>query len=120
MTTVYEFELPRGYQDPSGAVHKKGKMRLATAGDELTAARDPRVLNNPSYLTIVLLSKVIIELEGIDTISGNMMEQLYTADLTFLQDMYEKINAVDLPAMHVVCPHCGEEHEVLLIFTREG
>ena len=54
MTTVYEFELPRGYQDPSGAVHKKGKMRLATAGDELTAARDPRVLNNPSYLTIVL------------------------------------------------------------------
>lgn len=120
MTTVYEFELPRGYQDASGAVHKRGKMRLATAGDELTAARDPRVLNNPSYLTIVLLSKVITELEGVDTISGNLMEHLYTADLAFLQDMYEKINAVDLPVMHTVCPHCGQEHEVPLNFTREG
>jgi hypothetical protein len=56
MTTVYDFELPKGYVDSAGAVHRRGKMRLATAGDEINATRDPRVLSNPSYLTVVVLS----------------------------------------------------------------
>lgn len=56
MQTVYEFELPKGYVDSTGAVHRKGKMRLATAGDEISATRDPRVLSNPSYLSVVVLS----------------------------------------------------------------
>ena len=60
MTTVYDFELPKGFVDSTGEVHKRGKMRLATAGDEISATRDPRVLSNPSYLTIVILSKVIV------------------------------------------------------------
>ncbi|MBP1577495.1 MAG: phage tail assembly protein, partial [Oscillospiraceae bacterium] len=64
MTTVYEFELPKGFVDSAGEVHKRGKMRLATAGDEISATRDPRVLSNPSYLTVIILSKVIVELEG--------------------------------------------------------
>ena len=45
MITEYEFELPRGYVDSNGDVHKRGKMRLATAGDEISATRDPRVLS---------------------------------------------------------------------------
>ena len=68
METVYEFTLPKGYVDGNGDVHKKGKMRLATAGDEIIATRDPRVLANPSYLTIVILSKVITEIEGLDAL----------------------------------------------------
>ena len=63
MNTLFDFELPRGYIDSSGQVHKRGKMRLATAGDEISATRDPRVLSNPSYLSVVILSKVITEIE---------------------------------------------------------
>lgn len=118
MKTEYEFELPRGYRDNSGEIHKKGRMRLATAGDELVAARDPRVLNNPSYLTVVLLSRVITEMEGLETVSVHVMKELYTADLAFLQDMYQKINDLELPVMKVVCPSCGQEHEVQINFTR--
>jgi hypothetical protein len=59
MQTIYEFTLPKGYVDNAGEVHRRGKMRLATAGDEISATRDPRVLSNPSFLTIVILSKVI-------------------------------------------------------------
>ena len=29
--TEFEFELPRGYVDQNGEVHKRGVMRLATA-----------------------------------------------------------------------------------------
>ena len=69
MVTIYDFELPRGYMDSGGELHRRGKMRLATAADEISATRDPRVLSNPSYLTVVVLSKVIIELEGLETVT---------------------------------------------------
>ena len=120
MTTVYDFELPKGYVDSAGEVHKKGKMRLATAGDEISATRDPRVLANPSYLTVVVLSKVITELEGMEAIVPNIVERFFTADLAFLQDMYQRINNIDPPTMTVVCPDCGKTFEVPINFTREG
>ena len=78
MTTIYEFELPKGYVDANGTIHKRGKMRLATAGDEISAARDPRVLSNPAYLAIVVLSKVIVEIAGVEIISTPLLEQRYT------------------------------------------
>lgn len=120
MTTVYDFELPKGYVDSAGEVHKKGKMRLATAGDEISATHDPRVLANPSYLTVVVLSKVITELEGMEAIVPNIVERFFTADLAFLQDMYQRINNIDPPTMTVVCPDCGKAFEVPINFTREG
>jgi hypothetical protein len=43
MRTEFAFELPRGYVDDSGAVHRSGVMRLATARDELVPLRDDRV-----------------------------------------------------------------------------
>lgn len=120
MITEYEFELPRGYVDSNGDVHKRGKMRLATAGDEISATRDPRVLSNPSYLSVVVLAKVITELEGMPTIVPNIVERFFTADLAFLQDMYQRINNIEPPTMKVVCPKCGEIHEVPINFMREG
>lgn len=120
METVYDFTLPRGYVDGAGEVHKHGKMRLATAGDEISATRDPRVLSNPSYLTIVVLGKVITELEGVPMVTPNIVEKFFTADLAFLQDMYQRINDVEPPMMQIVCPHCGEVVETPVNFTLEG
>lgn len=120
MQTIYEFDLPKGYVDQSGTVHKRGKMRLATAGDEISATRDPRVLSNPSYLSIVVLSKVITELEGVEMVTPALVEKLFTADMAFLQDMYQKINNVEPVTIKAVCPECGCAHEVPLNFTREG
>lgn len=120
METVYEFTLPRGYIDSNGETHRNGKMRLATAGDEISATRDPRVLSNPSYLTIAVLGKVITELEGIPMVSATIIEKLFTADLAFLQDMYQRINDIAPPEMITVCPKCGHTHRVPLNFTREG
>ena len=119
MQTVYEFTLPKGYVDSAAEVHRRGKMRLATAGDEINAARDPRVLSNPSYLTIVILSKVITELEGMEMVTASIIERLFTADLSFLQDMYQKINDVTVPEITVVCPDCKKVFQVPLNFTQE-
>ena len=120
MQTVYDFTLPKGYMDSNGELHRRGKMRLATAGDEISATRDPRVLQNPSYLTIVILSRVITELEGVQGISATVIEKLFTADLAYLQDMYQRINDIEPPTMHFICPDCGKEHDIPLNFTQEG
>ncbi len=120
MQTEFDFTLPKGYIDTDGIAHRQGKMRLATAGDEMRAQRDPRVLSNPTYLTIVLLSEVITEIEGVNIIAPATIEKLFTADLAFLQDMYQRINDIEPPMMHVVCPDCGKEHDVPINFTREG
>ena len=120
MTTVFDFELPKGFVDSKGVVHKRGKMRLATAGDEISATRDPRVLSNPSYLSIVVLASVITELEGVDAVIPSTVERFFTADLAFLQDMYQRINDVEPPTMQAVCPDCGKVFEVPINFTREG
>ncbi len=120
METIYEFTLPKGYVDKDGNVHRRGHMRLATAGDEISATRDPRVLSNPSYLTIVILSKVITDMEGLEAITATHIEKLFTADLAFLQDMYQRINDIEPPTFTAVCPDCGKTFEVPLNFTEEG
>jgi len=54
LQTEYDFTLPMGYADEDGTLHKEGKMRLATAADEILPMKDPRVQNNPAYLTVIL------------------------------------------------------------------
>ena len=120
LITEFEFDLPRGYVDESGEVHKHGTMRLATAADEILPLRDPRVVSNPGYLTIILLSRVITSLGSVQHIRPNTIEKLFSADLAFLQDMYQRINDVEPPVIHAVCPKCGEAFDIPVNFTAEG
>ena len=62
LRTEFDFELPRGYVDGDGVVHKRGTMRLATARDELLPLYDARVQENAAFTTVVLLSRVITAL----------------------------------------------------------
>ncbi len=93
--TEYEFELPKGYIDDKGNIHKKGSMRLATAADEIIPLKDPRVQENPGYLTIIILSRVIISLGELKAIEPTMIEKLFVSDLTYLQDLYQRINGTE-------------------------
>lgn len=106
------FALPVGLKDPEGNIHKEGTMRLATAFDEIEPLKDPRVRNNPGYLVIILLSRVITKLGSLEFINPNAMENLYAADLAYLQDFYQRINQNGHSRLHVSCPHCQGEFEV--------
>ena len=64
LQTEYEFTLPRGYVDDAGNLHKTGTMRLATAADEILPLQDPRVQRNPAYLSLILLSRVVLRIGG--------------------------------------------------------
>ena len=115
--TEFAFELPKGYIDGNGTLHKKGMMRLATAGDEIIPMKDPRVQQNPSYITIILLARVITKLGDLSHVDTRVIENLFTADLAFLQDMYQKINEMDNYMIKSIC--CGEEIEIAWPFGGE-
>jgi len=118
--TEFSFNLPKGFVDSNGTLHKEGIMRLATAADEIIPLRDPMVQQNPSYLTIALLARVIVRLGTLEEINKRMIENLFTADLAYLQDFYERINAEEFPVYHGICPHCGKEVEIPINFTDTG
>jgi len=118
LITEFEFTLPKGYVDENGEVHKNGVMRLATAADEILPLRDPRVVSNPGYLTIILLSRVITSLGTIQNIRPATIEKLFSADLAFLQNMYQRINSMDEMTETCVCPECGKKFEKPINFIR--
>lgn len=118
LITEFEFTLPKGYVDENGEVHKKGVMRLATAADEILPLRDPRVVSNPGYLTIILLSRVITSLGTVQNIRPATIEKLFSADLAFLQNMYQTINSMDTLTETCICPECGKKFEKPVNFMR--
>lgn len=93
LTTAYEFTLPRGYVDRNGEVHRTGRMRLATARDELEPLRDPTVQGpDDPRLTVLILARVVQTLGTLDMVTPHEIEGLFAADLAFLQDFYGVIN----------------------------
>lgn len=112
LQTEFPFTLLRGYVDSDGNLHREGVMRLATAFDEIAPMKDPRVQNNPGYLVIILLSRVITRLGSLESINPKIVEGLFAADMAFLQDFYRRINEDGTANIKTVCPQCGHEHEV--------
>ncbi|MBB5936601.1 hypothetical protein [Streptomyces zagrosensis] len=112
LRTEFSFELPRGYVDESGTVHRSGVMRLATARDELVPLRDDRVRENSAYLSVVLISRVLTRLGTIEDIHPGIVEDLFASDLAFLQDFYRRINAEGHTRASVTCPACREAFAV--------
>ena len=93
--TEIEFELPRGYVDSAGTLHRRGVMRLATAADEILPLSDPRVTQNEAYLTVIVLARVILRLGTLTDIHTGTIEGLFAGDLAHLQRLYERFNAGD-------------------------
>lgn len=105
--TRFPFVLPRGYVDEQGTVHREGVMRLATARDEITSQGDPRVRQNPVYLSVLLLSRTVTRLGTAPAVDTLVIENLFASDLAFLQDLYRRINQEGHTEADVACPNCG-------------
>jgi len=122
LRTEYAFELPRGFLDRKGVLHKHGIMRMATARDELEPLSDHRVMARPAYLTVVLLARVISRLGTLQDheIDVDVVEELFAADLAFLQDLYRRINQEGHTRAAVTCPNCQHEFTVDVAGGRQG
>lgn len=112
LQTEFEFTLPKGYEDDEGQLHREGTMRLATAADEIKPLKDPRVRSNESYVTVIVLARVVTRLGSLETVSPHVIENLYVSDLAYLQDLYERVNDRGADVIDATCPDCGEQFEV--------
>lgn len=112
LQTEFEFTLPRGYIDPEGNLHRRGVMRLATAMDEIAPLRDLRVRGNQAYLVIILLARVIVRLGNLQQVTTGVLENLFAADLAYLQAFYRQINEQGTSLLKLTCPDCKKEFEV--------
>lgn len=111
LQTEFEFTLPMGFIDDTGTIHKEGIMRLATAADEILPMKDPRVQQNPAYLTVILLSRVITKLGSLQMITPKVIEELFTGDFNYLQELYNRINQNASNRIKVTCPKCQHQFE---------
>lgn len=107
LRTEFDFELPRGYLDADGVLHRSGTMRLATARDELLPLYDARVQENAAFTTVVLLGRVITRLGTLGSVDAGVVENMFASDVAFLQDLYRRINAEGHTRAAVTCPECA-------------
>lgn len=114
LQTEFQFNLPKGYIDADGNLHREGVMRLATAYDEIAPMKDPRVQANQAYLLVILLSRVITKLGTLAQINPKTIEGLFAADLAYLQDLYRRINEYGSDQVRTQCPHCEKIFDVEL------
>jgi hypothetical protein len=112
LQTEFPFTLPQGFADDDGTLQREGTMRLATAADEILPLKDPRVKANPSYLTVILLSRVVVSLGTLDEVTPNTIENLFVSDVDYLQGLYERVNSRGADTVDTVCPACGESFAV--------
>ena len=120
LQTEFEFTLPKGYIDKDGNLHREGAMRLATAADEILPLKDPRVQSNSAYLVIILLSRVVMRLGSLEVVNPKVIEGLFAADLTYLQELYNQINRNQPRSQAVICPNCQQQFEVEVEYLGES
>lgn len=92
LQTEHEFTLPKGLIDEHGELHQEGVMRLATARDEIEPLRDMRVRENDAFLPIILLARVIVRIGPLENITPTMIQDMFAADVAYLQSFYNTIN----------------------------
>jgi hypothetical protein len=120
LLTTFEFVLPRGLVDEQGGVHTEGTMRLATARDEMMADKDPRGQDSSTYRTLIMLSQVILKLGSLSTINPEQLENLFTKDLAYLKEFYNRINQQGRALIPTRCPQCSREFDVEMILSGES
>ena len=71
-------------------------------------------------VSILLLERVITELGTLKKVDSHVVESLFTADMAYLQDLYQKINAVEPQFTNITCPKCSHEFRYELPFFGEA
>jgi hypothetical protein len=114
LQTEFNFSLPRGLVDDQGKVHSQGFMRLATAKDEISVQKNRLVQDNPAYGFLVMLSLVITNLGDLVEVTPDLLENLFTYDLAYLREFYNRINQQGIASLPVKCPKCSNDFNVEL------
>lgn len=113
--TEYAFELPKGYVDAKGQLHREVTIREITGADQ-EGMLNPQLRNNPAKMLTALLARVITRL---GTLEGRQVDTTVTAgmlksDRDFLILKLKEIDSGPEMDIDVECPDCGKKFKAML------
>lgn len=79
----FELELPMGYEDQDGRVHRIAVLRKMTGRDEAVMA-DKRYRNNGAKMITELLANCLVRLGDLEAPGPPVVQRLFSADRHFL------------------------------------
>jgi hypothetical protein len=109
-----EFILPVGYVDGEGVIHKKGKMREATALDEIEIYNEDEVQFNHRYYDVFMLARVITKLGNISPVDKSIIQDMFEVDFRYLQTLYKELNGELEREAETICPECNSINKINL------
>jgi hypothetical protein len=119
LTTTFDFILPRGLLDSAGNLHRRGNMRLATAKDEIIVHKNKAAQDNEVSAAIVMLSQVIIRLGDVVQVSPDLLENLFSQDLAYLREFYNRVNQQGNAQIDTQCPNCNHGFSTEFVMAGE-
>lgn len=104
---LFEFDLPVGYLDEDGRLHRTALMRKMT-GHEEALLGDRKLRQNAGRLVSELLGNCVKQLGELKPVTPQVTQQLTSADRNYLLVELRKITfGAELEASYV-CPACSE------------
>ena len=106
-----EFELPIGYMDRDGVLHKTFKLREMTGKVDESIA-DKKVRTNAGKIVTELIYGVVEQLGTLPKIDRNIIKQLTNTDRDYIVLMNYLYSLGETIEYTETCPYCGEKIEV--------
>ena len=103
----FEFELPIGYVDADGQVHRTAVLRKMTGRDEGLMV-DKRNKNNAARLVTELLGNCLVRLGTVERPGPKVSQALYSADRHYLLVKLREITFGPEMEASYPCPTCRE------------
>lgn len=106
--TTIRFRLPIGYQSREKTRHRDGTLRMPTQKDLTIVIMQAGGVDNPAYLETLMLSRLLVDLEGVHLEDSNrqeIVESLTLVDVDMLNHVYQLLISGVEPGQ-ITCPHC--------------
>jgi len=113
--TEYEFELPKGYVDKDGTLHREIVLREITGADQ-EAMLNPQFRNNPAKMLTALLARVIVRLGTLENkkVDTGVTAAMFKSDRDYLIMKLKEIDSGPDMEIDVECPGCGNKFKAML------
>lgn len=108
-----EFELPIGFTDGDGTLHKTVTLQEMT-GYVDEAMSDQKVRSNPGKMLTELIHGVVEKMGSMKTFSKDNARNLSNADRDFILAMNYKVSLGEEVTWEDACGNCGEKFEATI------
>ena len=111
----HTFELPKGYVDEKGEVHKEVVLREITGADQ-EAMLNPQLRNNAAKMLSALLARVMVRLGSLEKakINTHVAASMVKTDRDFIIMKLKEIDSGPEMDIDVECPDCGKKFKAML------